>query len=310
MKRVITYYQTITVQVLLTLILIIAIISVNAQNDPLISQQGLQRFIYNPASTGTTNYHQIGFIHRNQWNGFPEAPSGNILTAHTYFPGYSLGLGLVVIEDKIGLEHNLNLKSAYAYHVWLNEKNVLSFGVTAGIFSKRFDLGKLVLEEYENLNVYQLENSVVADFDFGIEYQRKNFILGGSMTHLLNSFEGSNNIRHPRHIHTYAHYIQPVSYNFLIRAIVSHYNVRNVNGFEITAIGELEEHFWAGISHRIDESVTFLGGVYVQPKIRIGYSYDWNLNMLKRYSTGSHEVFAHFMLNKKEVKSKSPRFFN
>lgn len=281
-----------------------------AQNDPLISQQGLQRFIYNPAATGTSNFHQIGFISRSQWNGFPDAPKSNILTAHTFLPRYNVGVGLVVIEDRIGLEQNLNIKTAYSYHVWLNDRNILSFGVTAGIYSKKFDIGNLVLEEQGDLGVNNLENSLIPDFDFGIEYQRQNFTLGASSTHILNSYKGSDNVRHPRHFHAYAHYIQPVSGNFFVRGIASFYNTRNINGYEVTAIGEFENLLWAGASYRFSESVVFLAGVHITPNIRIGYSYDWTQNVLKRYTAGSHEVFLHFKLNRKNLKSKSPRFFN
>jgi type IX secretion system PorP/SprF family membrane protein len=281
-----------------------------SQNDPLISQQGLQRFIYNPASTGTSDYHQIGFIHRNQWNGFPDAPSGNILTGHTFLPGYSMGLGIVVAEDKTGIEHNLNIKTSYAYHVWLNEKNILSFGLSAGLFSKRFDIGKLILEQPESLEGLYLENTVKPDFDCGFEFQRKNLIVGVSATHFLNSFENSSNTKHPRHIHAYVNAVQPLTENFSLKGIASYYNVRNINGFELAAIGELQEHFWAGLGLRFQESAIIMAGFYIKPNIRVGYSYDWNTNMLKRYSTGSHEAFLHFRINKKEIKSKSPRFFN
>ncbi len=296
--------------ILMFLLCVILCTHVTAQNDPLISQQGLQRFIYNPAATGTSNFHQIGLISRSQWNGFPDAPKSNILTAHTFLPRFNVGLGLVVIEDRIGLEQNLNIKTAYSYHVWLNDRNILSFGVTAGIYSKKFDIGKLVLEEQSDLGINNLENSLIPDFDFGIEYQRPNLTVGVSSTHILNSYEGSTNVKHPRHFHAYAHYVQPVSNNFMVRGIASFYNTRNINGYELTAIGEFENILWAGASYRFSEAVVFLAGAYITPNIRVGYSYDLTLNNLKRYTAGSHEVFLHFKLNRKSMKSKSPRFFN
>jgi len=302
--------QTIISVIAASFIMLGCLLMTQAQNDPVISQQGLQRFIYNPAATGTSNFHQVGFISRNQWNGFPDAPCSNILTAHTFVPKFKTGLGIIAIQDKLGLEQNMVIKTSYSYHVWLNEKNILSFGVAGGIYSKRFNIGGLVLDEANDIGINNLENVVVPDFDFGIEYNRENLTLGVSSTHFINSFKNSDNTHHPRHFHAYGAYKQPISDNFLFTGIASFYNTRNISGYELTAIGEIENFLWIGFSHRFNESLVFLGGVYVSPNMRIGYSYDWNMNVLKRYSSGSHEVFVHFKFKRDNEKSKSPRFFN
>lgn len=292
------------------LLMLLNIQQLCGQNDPVISQQGLQRFIYNPAATGTSNSFQCGLINRNQWNGFPDAPVTRMLTAHTFIPKFKVGVGLVVVMDKLGLEENLQFKTAYSYHVWLNENNILSFGVSAGIFSKNFKLDQLVLEEQNDLGVNQLENVLVPDFDFGIELNRKRTTFGVSATHIFKSQMQSDNMQHPRHLHAYAHYKQPLTENILIRGISSYYNIGNIHGFELTVIGEIENTLWFGASKRFGESYVFLGGVNITNQIKVGYSYDLVLNPMKNYNSGSHEVFVHLKFDQKSAKSKSPRFFN
>ncbi len=294
-----------------TIVVIISIFPTFAQNDPVISQQGLQRFIYNPAATGTSNCRHISFINRTQWAHFPDAPRSNILLGNTFFPKYKVGIGIVAIHDKLGLESSTILKSSYSYHIWLNESNIFSFGLSAGIYSKKFDINNLILEEENDLTANELENKIVPDFDFGVEYNSEFLTIGISATHLVNSKKSSNNIKHPRHIHSYMHYKQYVSEYFFIRGIISYYMVRNVNGIELTAIGERENKLWAGLSYRYDESFILLAGIFLNPRTRIGYSYDWNLNVLKRYSSGSHEIFLQFKFGCIEYsESDSPRFFN
>ncbi len=298
-------------QKILSILIIMCSMSLVSQNDPVISQQGLQRFIYNPASTGTSNFNQIGIISRNQWNGFPDAPNTYIFTGHTFIPKFKTGIGIVAVQDNLGLEQNQFLKAAYSYHVWINEKNILSFGLSGGCFIKRFDLGRLILEDQSDYSTLNLENSVTPDFDFGIEYNRENFTAGVSATHIVNSFKNSENIKHPRHLHAYTQYNQKIVDDVYLKGIVSYYNIQNIHGFELSCIGEVDNIMWVGLGMRIRESFVLMGGVYVSPFVRVGYSYDSNTNILKKYSSGSHEVFLHLKFKRNDqIKSKSPRFFN
>lgn len=283
---------------------------INGQNDPMLSQQGLNRFIFNPAAAGTSNYFHTSFISRNQWTGFPGSPITNIFNAHNFIPALKVGIGLIAMQDKIGLESNFNIKTAYSYHVWLDEDNMLSFGVSAGIYSKNFALEKIILENPSDINVNNLENTVKPDFDFGVEFNRQELTAGFSITHLLNSHKNATNIKYPRHVYLYASYIYPVLENIDLKSIASVSNTSNLFSCELAVIGELKNKFWIGVMNRFNESAVLMGGYYITPKIRVGYSYDINYKPLKRYHGGSHEVFLHIMVEKKLIESKTPRFFH
>jgi len=77
----------------------------------------------------------------------------------------------------------------------------------------------------------------------------------------------------------------------------------------------INNKFEGGVGYRIGDSVSALAGFYVTPSLRIGYSYDYTLSDLKKFNSGSHEVFILFDLGSSRDKNsgkgydKSPRFF-
>jgi type IX secretion system PorP/SprF family membrane protein len=75
----------------------------------------------------------------------------------------------------------------------------------------------------------------------------------------------------------------------------------------------INNKFEAGIGYRLDDSVSGLASFYITPTLRIGYSYDYTLTNLRKFNTGSHEVFVLFDLDLGRLSGKgydkSPRFF-
>jgi hypothetical protein len=69
------------------------------------------------------------------------------------------------------------------------------------------------------------------------------------------------------------------------------------------------DKFMLGGAYRWDAAVSALAGFQVTDGLFIGYSYDMETTQLRRYNSGSHEVFLRFELFNKVSKMVSPRFF-
>jgi type IX secretion system PorP/SprF family membrane protein len=69
------------------------------------------------------------------------------------------------------------------------------------------------------------------------------------------------------------------------------------------------DKFMLGGAYRWDAAVSVLAGFQVTDGLFIGYSYDMETTNLRRYNSGSHEVFLRFELFNKVSKMVSPRFF-
>ncbi|NND11743.1 MAG: PorP/SprF family type IX secretion system membrane protein, partial [Flavobacteriaceae bacterium] len=73
-----------------------------AQQFPQFTQYMYNTISVNPAYAGSREFMVINLLNRNQWVGIDGAPNTQTLTVHSSVPGSKFGLGLSVINDKIG----------------------------------------------------------------------------------------------------------------------------------------------------------------------------------------------------------------
>lgn len=294
----------------IVIIFLLIFLHIQAQNDPFISHMGMHRYLINPAATGTELAHQLSFIYRAQWIGFQDAPRTAILNGHTYLPIFQVGLGGVIIQDKLGIENTTTFKTTYAYHIIFDETTILSMGLSAGVIRKSFDIQSLILENPENDIEQTLETKIKPDFGSGLELQVENFKAGFSINHLPNSNLRANNFKLPRHFYAYCQYRIPVSDEIYAVPGMVYLNTANIQNVIFSLRGEYENTLWFGMQYEFFHTLIISAGAYIQKNLKLGYSYDWNHSIIRRYNSGSHEVFLHYAIPRKNIKSKSPRFFN
>ena len=69
---------------------------------------------------------------REQWVGIEGAPSTQSFNAHTPLRNNKIGVGMSLINDKIGVSNKLNLYGSGSYRLKLSESMNLQFGLQAG----------------------------------------------------------------------------------------------------------------------------------------------------------------------------------
>ena len=78
--------------------------------------------------------------------------------------------------------------------------------------------------------------------------------------------------------------------------------------YDLNASVLFNKTLWLGFSYRSSKNLVLITEYNISDFIRIGYSYDFDLSKLRRYNTGTHEVFIGCDLNIKKNKSLSPRY--
>ena len=77
--------------------------------------------------------------------------------------------------------------------------------------------------------------------------------------------------------------------------------------FDINLRGIIKEMFWAGISFRFQDAIIGMIGITYpvwKGTLMAGYSYDFTISTLRRYSSGSHEIGIRYCLPiLKEIKT-------
>jgi len=100
----------------------------------------------NPATAGSQSCLNLKMGLRRQWVGIPGAPETAYMSAHGNFgkKRFSFhGAGVNVETDEAGPAGFTSLSGVYAYHLKVNNDNMLSFGLSVGFSQFRISRGEL-----------------------------------------------------------------------------------------------------------------------------------------------------------------------
>lgn len=299
--------------------------SVVAQQDPQFTHYMYNMSVINPAyATDNKDVINMGGIYRAQWVGVEGAPTTQSFFAHKPL-SKKVEMGISIVHDEIGdVVQESNIYADFAYVLSLSESTRLSFGVKAGVtlFSANFNGFQLtdpVLDPAFQNNINQtFPNIGAGTYLFG-----DNYYFGLSTPNLMTT----------RHLETHnglvgsgvesIHFFMTGGYVFTFNGndnfkLKPAFMAKGVEGapvsVDVTLNTLINNRFELGAGYRWDDSFSGLASFYVTPTLRIGYSYDYTLSSLRRFNSGSHEVFVLFDLDLGRLSGgkgydKSPRFF-
>jgi type IX secretion system PorP/SprF family membrane protein len=276
-----------------------------AQQLGIYSNYLLNEYYYNPAVAGTRDVFLANLNYRNQWVGFNEAPRSYMASVYGSWKGKrKVGLGANVTAERAGLIQKTGVYATYAYHFAFTEKLRLGLGVSGGYQQYRIRLYDVrVVDNGDDMLTGNVLNAGAPDMNAGFYLYHDKFWLGASGFQLLNSklnFASSNS-------KLTAHYYASAGVNLKInkKNIIQPSFLLRMNQplpYQVDASLRwmYDKKFWAGLSYRTDDSYCVLAGFNYKDLINIGYSFDYPFNGLQKYSSGSHEIWLSWTMNKKK----------
>jgi len=306
---------------IITILLIVIVgYTASAQQDAMFTHYMYNTLAVNPAYAGSRDALTITGLHRSQWIGFDGAPITQTLTAHTPIINENIGLGLSVINDKIGPVNTTSLYADFSYRIKIDKKSHLAFGLKGGMNMVNNNLTSLNLDDKNDLAFIQnVQSKLLPNFGFGMYYSSDKFYAGVSIPKLLennfanNTTSGSTNLASEKR-----HY-------FLIAGTVFNINegiklkpttfIKVTNGApieaDVTASFIFHDKFWLGGMFRTGDALGILAGLNITNQFALGYSFDWSYaNTTMKYNGGSHELMLRYdFIYKVEEKIRSPRYF-
>lgn len=279
-----------------------------AQQLNLNSQYLFNDMLVNPGATGSKDYVPIQLNFRKQWANFIGSPTTQFISAEGKI-AKNMGLGGVIFNDISGPSRRtgISINSAYQLQLDANRRHFLGMGIAVSFVQHMIDQSKITTYLPNDPAVARgYNNAFVPDASFGFFYRflDKGYV-GVSAYNLIQTkvdlFKVGNKIYNPL-VRTYYLY---GGYNFslgqkskiktstLLRVIET-----GVFQFDVSAIYEWNKIFWVGGSYRFKSAAVAMAGVQIK-MVKIGYSYDFTLSDIKKYSTGSHEIFLELQLNSK-----------
>jgi type IX secretion system PorP/SprF family membrane protein len=155
-----------------------------AQIDPLFLQQANNRVTINPAATGKGGDINASLGLRQQWIGF-SGPATRVLNANGFVKEIRSGFGLTWLGDQFGPQRTQNLKVNYAYFIPFENRAFLSLGLGMGMLNNVYDETEFfAMDDNDDAITYIKESKIIPDFDFGFEFNMRNFEIGASVAHV------------------------------------------------------------------------------------------------------------------------------
>lgn len=294
---------------------------IQAQQAPLFTHYMYNTLAINPAYAGSRGALTMTALHRSQWVSFRGAPVTQTFTAHTPVGNDYNGLGLSLMNDKIGPTNNTSIYGNYAYIMRLTKKSKLALGLSAGINIYQADLNNLILDEpYDPVFLADIQNQITPNFGFGIYYSRERFYAGLSAPYLLENTYATvkldngtlltSNERRQYYFITGALFNLSNDLDLKPTLLVKATAAAPIQA-DITTTFILFEKLLLGAMYRTNDAAGILAGLNITDQFTIGYSFDFSFGLeTAKYNNGSHEIMMRYDFiypSKKQVHS--PRHF-
>ncbi|MGL2967619.1 PorP/SprF family type IX secretion system membrane protein [Flavobacterium sp. XGLA_31] len=285
-----------------------------AQQDAQYTQYMYNTININPAYAGSRGVMSIFGLHRTQWVGLEGAPTTNAFSINTPINNSNLGVGLSVVNDKIGPTNTNDISADVSYTIQTSETFKLSFGVkaSANIFS--LDRDKLNPVDPADDHLQQINSEISPNLGAGIYLHSDKLYLGISVPNFLQDKKYSDNdyavFQERMNFYAIGGYVFEFSPSvkfkpaFLTKIVTGSPLQLDVSGNFL-----FFDKLMLGGAYRWDAAASALAGFQITDGLFVGYSYDMETTRLKHYNSGSHEVFLRFELFSKVNKMVSPRFF-
>jgi len=320
MKKLISFY----------IFLFLAIV-VKAQQLPMYSQYMFNKFLLNPAMAGAEGYKSVTVTSRLQWAGFKDAPVTNSINAQTRLVKRSLsgnkvsrlsddygntGIGINIYDDHRGLLAQTGIELTYAYHVKIDEKIQLSFGLTSTLSNFRLDKSRLQLNESDNYLDANNLSVWIPDLNTGVYLTTEKAYVGFSANRILPDYlipSVATRIGSPEYVQfkLQRNYNLMAGYRFSLdknwgiepSCLFKTTDQIKLSQMDISCRAYYKRDFWVGLGARSGNALTANMG-FRWNNIYFGYGYDFSLNKLQTYSAGTHEFIITFKIGQNVWKYK------
>lgn len=285
-----------------------------AQQDAQFTQYMYNTININPAYAGSRGVMSIFGLHRNQWIGLEGAPTTNTFSINTPINNSNLGLGVSLVNDKIGPTTENAFSVDLSYTVRTSDTYKLSFGIkgTADVYN--LDVNKLTYDTSNDPQFQNFENKFRPNIGAGIYFHSDKFYMGLSVPNFIESDQFSND--------NVSIYTEKIKY-YLIGGYV--FDLSPDLKFKPAFLTKLEQgaplqvdasanfmfydKFVLGVAYRWSASVSAMAGFQITDGLYLGYGYDHETTNLRKYNSGSHEIFLRFEFFRKYDRITTARFF-
>ena len=284
-----------------------------AQQDAQFTQYMYNTININPAYAGSRGALSMFALYRTQWVGLDGAPVTSTVSMNTPLNESNLGLGVSLINDKIGPTTENTISADLSYTIPTSDTWNLSFGIKAT--ANLFDLDATKLNPAQAADPsLQNYSTFSPNIGAGLYWHSDKAYIGFSIPNFIQTNRYDDN--------EVAIFKERISY-YLIGGLVFDLSdtvkfkpailTKMIKGAPLQVDASANFMFFdklmLGASYRWSAALSAMVGFQVSDGLYVGYGYDKETTNLDNYNSGSHEIFLRYELFKNNNKITTPRFF-
>lgn len=302
------------------IIIVVTILLINkieAQQDPHYTQYMYNTMSVNPAYVGSKGHGVLTALGRTQWVGFEGAPDTQTLSYDTPLGDRGLGIGVNLVNDKIGPSHETYLDANLSYTILTGEEGNLAFGLKLGgrLLNVDWSLGNQQDQSDPSFDGQGIINKFLPTIGAGLYYHEPDWYIGLAVPNFLRQEHYDENraigeIATERlHFFLITGYVFDLSRDIKFKPAAL---LKAVSGaplsLDLSANVLFSERFRIGCAWRWGDSIAGLLGFQISEALHLGYAYDLTTSNYNVANTGTHEVLIRYEIFK-SPRMRSPRFF-
>ncbi len=261
----------------------------------------------------------FGLLYRKQWVDIEDSPTTMTFSGSSPV-GKNVGLGLSVINDKIGPVEETNAYADFSYTLNLGGEHRLALGLKAGATFHNVglysDIGNGHVPAPGDPAFSENISNTFFNIGAGFFYYTNKYYFAASVPNMLKSKHLDYKSGTQKFGSEESHYFITGGYVFQLNdnlKMKPSFMVKSAFGVSPSIDGSLNflffERFEIGATYRLDDSFGGMVNYAITPNLRLGYAYDHIVSDLNVTTPASHEIILLFDLNFPKKVSRSPRYF-
>lgn len=302
------------IKILILVFITVGAMTSMAQQLPQFTQYMYNTIAINPAYAGSRETLSIVGLHRNQWLGFPGAPTTQTLSIHSPLRNENIGLGFSLINDELGFENQVYMYGDFSYTIKLNEISKLAFGAKAGFTSFNLDTRLFELNPDDKL-IGKIEERWRPNVGAGVMWLWERGYFGLSAPRLINHNYADSPYRVMERISYYftGGYVFNIGYTTKFKPA---FMIKATNGAPLSIDASANflfyEKLWLGAAYRFNDTagaLGFMADFQLLRDWRIGYTFELPTSEIRPYTQGAHELIVLFEVFNPRRRVASPRYY-
>lgn len=284
--------------IIIPLILFLFIGTISAQQELILTKYTFNSLFFNPAYVGSHHGQGTAMIqYRNQWLGYDGSPKTLQAGVEGSFFKNKVGLGLILGQDKIGIDKRTDLYTNYGYKFKLGPGK-LSLGIRFGASFYSSNLSDLKNVQPGDSYYDTNPRFMTVSGGLGAYWKAEQAYIGISIPTLFKVNSKAGDFL-KRHLYFHTGMIIGGEYSDLEfePSILVKYEPSVPIQYTVGLNMWYKRKFAVGIAYRTDDAFAVLFELLLQERYRLSFAYDFTTSRIRHHSAGTPEIMLGYNFN-------------